>query len=171
MSASRLLVEYDDDLKRSKVTIFIRRKWGLLALYSGALFVWVTMLVGFIGYLLGGYSSSIVITILLLIWLVIWFGFGWILWKRWQFQAAAREILFIDQEKLILRRPVSILGITTAYDMIHVSPLYYSEQHRCPAFDYAYLHVYFGRDLEPAVSEELIGDINNRWFPDVELLS
>ena len=171
MSADRLLVEYDDDLERSKVTMFLRRKWGLLALYSMALIVWVAMLVGFIAYLLGGYSSSVVITILLLIWLLIWFWFGRILWKRWQFQAAAREILFIDQEKIIIRRPVSILGITTAYDMIHVSPLYYSMQHRCLAFDYAYLHVYFGRDLEPAASEELIGAINGRWFPDVEPLS
>ncbi len=168
---NHLLIEYDDGLERSKVTISLRRRWGVLVLYSFALMVWIAMLVIFLAYLIGGFSSSIVLTILLLVWLVIWLGFGRFLWKRWQHQAAGREILFVDRDKLIIRRPISILGITTAYDMGHVSPLYFSDIHKCPAFDYAYLHVYFGQDLRNQEAEELINAINRRWFPESDIIS
>ena len=171
LSENRLMIEYDDGLERSKAVITLRRRWGVLVLYSITLIVWIAMLALFLVYLIGGYSSSIVLTILMLVWLVIWLGFGRFLWKRWQHQAAGREILFVDKEKLIVRRPISILGITTAYDMGHVSPLYFSDKHNCPAFDYAYLHVYFGQDLQSHDAEELIEAINNRWFPDSNIVS
>ena len=127
------------------------------------------MLIGMLAYLVGGNSPSIVLTFLLLLWLAVWFVFGRFLWKRWQFFAAGREILFIDQEQLIVRRPVSILGITSAYDMAHISPFYYSDTHKCPAFDYAYSHVYFGQQLSREDANHIISEVNPRWFsePDV----
>ena len=170
-SENRLLIEYDDDLKRSKLIISLQRHWGVLVLYSFALIVWIAMLVIFLIYLIGGFSSSIVLTILLLVWLIIWLGFGRILWKRWQYYAAGREILFVDKEQLIIRRPISILGITTAYDMRHVSPLYFSETHNCPAFDYAFSHVYFGQGLRSQHAEEIINSVNRRWFPESDTIS
>jgi hypothetical protein len=159
-------IEYDEALERSKVTISLRRRWGALILYTMVMVVWIAMIFVYLGYLIGGYSTSIVLTILVLFWLIIWLVFGRLLWKRWQYHVAGREILFIDREQVIIRRPVSILGITTAYDMDHVSPMYYSDKHGCPAFDYAYLHVFFGQDLPSQEADELIEVINSRWFPD-----
>jgi hypothetical protein len=171
LSENRLLIEYDDDLERSKVTINLRRRWGVLVLFSIALIIWIAMLGLILTYLIRGSSSSIVLTILILVWLVTWLGFGRFLWKRWQHQAAGREILFVEKEQLIIRRPISILGITTAYDMEHVNPLYFSDKHKCPAFDYAYLHVYFGQDLRSHEAEELIKVINSLWFPEPDVVA
>jgi hypothetical protein len=75
-------------------------------------------------------------------------------------------VLFVEAEQVILRRPVSILGLTWVYDRSHVSRLYFSEQHRCPAFDYAYLHVYFGRTLPEEEARRLIEELNKRYFPE-----
>jgi len=163
-------IEFDDDLERTKITIFLARKWGYLVLFSSALVIWLVMLTGMLIYLIGGRSPRIVLTFLLLLWLVIWFVFGRFLWKRWQYFAAGREILFIDQEQLIVRRPVSILGITNAYDMAHISPFYYSDTHNCPTFDYAYLHVYFGHGLSHEDAARIVNEINPRWFPELDVV-
>jgi len=124
------------------------------------------MVIVILVYLIEGNSSSIVLSALLILWLVIWLVFGRFLWKHWQYYAAGRELLFIDQEQLIVRRPVSILGLTSAYDMAHISPFYHSDTHNRPAFDYAYLHVYFGQGLTRQDSEQLVSKINQRWFPE-----
>jgi hypothetical protein len=81
--------------------------------------------------------------------------------------AASRELLFIDDEELVYRRPVSLLGHTAAYDLAHVTPFYFSDVHNCLAFDYAYLHVYFGYDLPRESAEALIAEVNQQWFPDM----
>ena len=168
MNKNHHLIEFDEDLERTKITIFLARKWGYLALFSGSLVIWLVMLLGMLGYLIGGYSPRIVLTLLLLLWLAIWFVFGRFLWKRWQYFAAGREILFIDREQLIIRRPVSILGITNAYDMAHISPFYYSDSHNCPAFDYAYLHVYFGQGLSQGEAIQIVNEVNPLWFPQTD---
>ena len=125
------------------------------------------MLVAVLAYLLRGLSSSFVLTIILLIWMVIWLWFGRFLWSRWQYHAASREILFVDDEQLVVRRPVSILGLTWVYDISHISGLYYSEQHGCPAFDYAYQHVYFGHQLDEAQAKLVVNELNRRFFPNM----
>lgn len=91
------------------------------------------------------------------------------MWSRWQFQLADRELIFFDDKQLIIRRPVSILGLTTVYDIKHVGPFYYSERHDCPAFDYAFLHVYFGQGLEKEVARRLVGELNSLIFPDTDV--
>jgi hypothetical protein len=151
---------------RLKVVIPFGISWLALALHSLAMVVWLGMLSAVLVYLLRGLSSSFVLTVILVIWLLVWFWFGRFLWTRWQYHAANREILFIDTEQVILRRPVSILGLTWSYEMSHVSRLYYSDQHRCPAFDYAYLHVYFGRSLSEQQARRLIDELNRRYFPE-----
>jgi hypothetical protein len=123
------------------------------------------MLAAVLVYLIQGLSSSFVLTVILLIWLLIWFWFGRFLWTRWQYHAANRELLFIEPEQFIIRRPVSVLGLTWVYDIGHIERMYYSEQHRCPAFDYAYQHVYFGRSLARDQAEDLITQLNRRYFP------
>ena len=68
----------------------------------------------------------------------------------------------------MIRRPVSIFGLTTSYEFAHISPFYMSDKHKCPAFDYAYAHVYFGLTLETEEATELVADLNNRYFPDAD---
>lgn len=166
MSDNVYSVEFEEERGRQKVTLPLRLKWGYFALYTISLLVWAGMVLVILVYLIRGLSSSVVLTILLLLWLLVWLGFGRFLWTRWQYQAANREILFIDSEQLIVRRPVSLLGITTAYDMDHASPFYYNEEHHCPAFDYGFLHIYFGQDLPRLQAHELVSELNERWFPD-----
>jgi hypothetical protein len=158
-------VVFEENTERLKVVLPAPRNWFLLGLFTVTLFVWVAMLVGMFVILIRE-DFILVLTIMLVIWLLVWLWFGRILWARWQYYAANREILFVDEEQLILRRPVSLLGITQVYDMEHVSPLYYSDKHHCPAFDYAYQHVYFGNSLEEDEARKLIESLNGRYFPN-----
>lgn len=163
------VVTFEKSNGRLKVVIPVRFNWWLFGLYSFGLIVWLVMLVAVLTFLLRGLSSSIVLTIILILWLVVWFWFGRFLTNRWQYQAANREILFIDEKELILRRPVSILGLTNSYDIRHVSPFYFSENHSCPAFDYAFSHVYFGQSLDQEKAIELIDRLNQRYFPEMAM--
>ena len=167
MSKVEAAIQISEEADRLKVVIPERINWLILGLYSVALVTWLVMLVVIMVYLLRGYSTNLVLVVLLVIWIVVWLMFGRFLWKRWQNQAANREILFIDSEQLILRRPVSLLGLTNSYDFTHVSPFYYSERHHCVAFDYAYLHVYFGRSINRKQANVLIEDLNGRYFPEL----
>ena len=158
-------VTFEESNGRLKVVIPVRFTWWLFGLYTFGLIVWLAMLVAVLIYLLRGLSSSFVLTLILILWLIVWFWFGRFLFGRWQYNAANREILFIDAEQLILRRPVSIFGLTNSYDIHHVSPFYFSERHSCPTFDYAFTHVYFGQDLAKEQAIELIDRLNQRCFP------
>jgi len=168
LSAREADIIFEENDQRLKLILPLRVNWLMLLLHSLALVVWLAMLVTVLLYLLRGLSSTLVLTVILLIWLLIWLWFGRFLWARWQYHAANREILFINADQLVIRRPVSILGLTTAYDRQHVSNFYYSDQHNCPAFDYAYLHVYFGRTLDESQAHQVIDELNRRYFPDSE---
>jgi hypothetical protein len=167
LSATNSDITYEESAGRLKVTLPSPVSWPLFGLHTLAMIIWLGMLAAVLVYLLRGLSSSFVLTIILLFWMVIWFWFGRFLWSRWQYHAASREILFIDDEQLVVRRPVSILGLTWVYDMSHVSGMYYSEQHGCPAFDYAYQHVYFGRELDEEQAIVVVNELNRRFFPNV----
>lgn len=160
-------VTFEESNGRLKVVIPVRFTWWLFGLYTFGLIVWLAMLVAVLIYLLRGLSSSFVLTLILILWLIVWFWFGRFLSGRWQFHAANREILFIDDEQLILRRPVSIFGLTDSYDIHHVSPFYFSQRHSCPAFDYAFTHVYFGQSLAQEQALELIEHMNQWCFPEM----
>lgn len=156
-----------------KIVLPVRRNWILFVLFTILLAIWLVMLVGGVVFTvrdvaLSGEAFAFVFTLMLLALLFILFRFGRVLWNQWQYYAADREILFVNEEQLIVRRPVSILGLTDGYDMKHVSPFYYSEKHHCLAFDYAYQHVYFGRDLEPEEGQLLISFLNEHYFPDFD---
>jgi hypothetical protein len=170
LSVQNLLPEqnvlFEETPERLKVTIPLKVNWLLFILHAFGLGIWLAMIGVVVVYLFRGLSNSFVLTALIVIWMLFWLWFGRFLWNRWQYYAANREILFIDQEQVIVRRPLSILGITNAYDRRYVSPLYYSENHNCPAFDYAYAHVYFGHSLPESEARALITDLNARYFPD-----
>lgn len=160
-------VTFEQSNGRLKVVIPVRYNWWLFGLYTFGLIVWLVMLVAVLNYLIRGQSSRIVLTLILILWLIVWFWFGRFLINRWQYQAANREIIFIDSKELVLRRPVSIFGLTNSYDISHVSPFYFSERHSCPAFDYAFTHVYFGQSLDQEQAKELINNLNQRYFPEM----
>jgi len=166
MSVQMDRVELQDGDERLKVVLPVERNWLLYGLFSVSLLIWIAMIVGVLGAMLRE-QFGFLLNIMLLVWLAIWVWFGRVLWRRWQYFAADREILFINEQQLLVRRPVSILGTTDVYDMRHVSPFYFSEKHHCPAFDYAYQHVYFGQSLTSDLAKGLITDLNQRYFPDV----
>lgn len=169
MMPDNKVVTFEESNERLKVVIPVRFNWWLFGLYTLGLVIWLAMLIAVLVYLLRGLSSSFVLTLILILWIIVWFWFGRFLSGRWQYYATKREILFIDGEQLILRRPVSIFGLTDSYDIRHVSPFYFSERHSCPAFDYAFLHVYFGQSLAQKQALELVEHLNQRCFPEMAM--
>lgn len=169
MSKVKKEIVFHENDNSLKVTLPLGVNWLAFSLHSFAVLVWLGMLSAVLSYLFRGLSSSIVLTVILLLWLLVWLWFGRFLWTRWQYHAANREVLFVETEQFIIRRPVSILGLTWVYDMSHIEGLYYSEQHHCPAFDYAYQHVYFGRTLDEEPARHLVKELNRRFFPSVDV--
>jgi hypothetical protein len=161
-------IEFADGTQWHKTVLPVDRNWVLFGLFSLCLLIWLGMLAGIVGSMITQ-GFGFLLNIMLFIWLIVWLWFGRVLWRRWQYYAASREILFINERQLLVRRPVSILGSTDVYDMGHVTPFYFSENHQCPAFDYAYQHVYFGQSLLPSDAQELVTMLNDRFFPDADL--
>ncbi len=162
-------IQFEESKERLKIVLPTKRQWVYFLLYSLMLLTWVGMLVFGIVFTIqmafSGERFAFVFTVMLLMLLYPLYRLGKMVWEQWQYYAANREILFIYKEMLILRRPVSIFGLTTAYDQAHVTPFYYSEKHHCPAFDYGHQHVYFGHNLPENPAERLIGYLNARYHP------
>lgn len=157
---------------RLKITIPQDRHWVLFGLYSLMLLTWIILFVGIIVYAIriafSGERYAAGFSFLLLIFLLILYRLGKTVWKQWQYYAANREILFLDEALLIVRRPVSLAGLTDAYDMKHISHFYYSERYHTPAFEYGQRKVFFAQDLEKARSKQLISYLNGRYFPNFD---
>ena len=162
-------IQFEENKERLKVILPVKKHWVYLVLYTVMLLTWVGMFVFgliFTGRMaFSGERFAFVFTVMLVVLLYALVRLGRIVWGQWQYYAANREILFIHKEMLIVRRPVSIFGITTAFDRAHVTPFYYSDKHHCPAFDYGHQHVYFGQDLPPDPAGRLIGYLNARYQP------
>jgi len=162
-------IQFEENDERLKVVLPVKKHWVYLVLYSVMLLTWVGMfIVGLVFTWQTAFSGArfaFVFTVMLLVLLYLLYVLGRLVWGQWQYYAANREILFVHSDMLIVRRPVSILGITTAYDRAHVTPFYFSEKHNCPAFDYGHQHVFFGQDLLPDPAGRLIGYLNARYYP------
>lgn len=162
-------IQFEENNERLKVILPVKNQWVYLVLYSVMLLAWLGMFIFGLVFTwqtaFSGARFAFVFTVMLLVLLYLLFVLGRIVWGQWQYYAANREILFVHKEMLIVRRPVSIFGITTAYDRSHVTPFYYSEKHNSLAFDYGHQHVYFGQDLPPDPAGRLIGYLNARYYP------
>lgn len=163
-------VHFEQSPQRLKIVIPVRRQWPLFLIYTILEITWLVMLVGGLIFLwqvaFSGERYAIVFAIMLLVLLLILFRFGRFLSRQWATYATNREILFINREELIVRRPISIWGNTDVYDMQHVTPFYLSDRPRALAFDYGYRHVYVGEALSPEAQASLRQFLNSTYFPD-----
>jgi len=165
-------VTFEETPERLKVVLPVRRQWPYLLVYSVLMLTWlgatVWMLTLLFGVSRGDMSVRFLIVwvIILLIWAYLWYRLGSFVWRWWQYFAATREILLVSPATLIVRRPLSLLGVTDAYAMEHVSPFYYSEKNRAVAFDYGSRGGLFGLGLERLAAQELINVLNRRFFPN-----
>ncbi|HSM55895.1 MAG TPA: hypothetical protein VK879_07045 [Candidatus Sulfomarinibacteraceae bacterium] len=164
-------VEFEQQEKRLKVIMPAHRQQAYFALYSILLVAWIGVTIWMLGLLFGtslqGLTTMFVVVwvIILIIWAYVWYRLGRMVWYWWQYFTATREVLFVDQEILIVRRPLSILGVTDAYDMQHVNPFYYSEKYDAIAFDYGSREGHFGQSLPRPDAEQVIEVLNSRFFP------
>lgn len=164
---------FEQTVERLKVSIPLRRNWLLSGLFTLCLFIWVGMVVIVVGFIFRDVLPNrerytFVLTVMMVVWLVLWYYMGKVIWQQWQYYTADREILFLSKEMLIVRRPVSFLGITDAYDMNHVTPFYFDVKQKCPAFDYGSRRIYFGRSLAETEANQLISYLNGRFFPKLD---
>ena len=165
-------ITFEENNERLKIMYPLRRRWVYFILLTIMLAVWIFLVVGtlvfaFRDILFSGERFVFVFTVMILVFLWLLYLLGKLVWRQWSFFAANREILFINDEILIIRRPVSILGLTDAYDMQHVRPFFYNDHTSSPSFDYGSRTVFFGGDLEQEKAERLMNYINLRFFPDV----
>lgn len=162
-------IQFEENNERLKIVMPVRKRWVYFGLYSVMLLAWIGMAIYGIVFTVqtafSGERFAFVFTVMLLVLLYLLYRLGKMVWEQWQYYAANREIMFIHKEMLILRQPVSIFGITTAYDRAHITPFYVSDKHHCPAFDYGHQHVYFGHDLPAGPAARLIGYLNARYHP------
>lgn len=160
-------VENEEQLK---ITLPLSRNWLLFTLFTISLLVWIGMVVIVVVFLVRDVLPqqeryTVVLTIMMLVWLLVWYYLGRVVWNRWQYYTADREILFVDKNALIIRRPVSILGITDAYNMQYVNPFFYNHEHHCLSFEYGSRRIYFGQQLVEADAQQLSTYLNHRFFP------
>jgi len=165
-------VQFDTVDERLKIVLPLQRKWHYLAVYSVLLLSWIGV-TGWMLVLLFGSSVRelatqfvIVWAIILLIWAYVWYRLGSHVWRWWQYYFAQREVLFVDEDILIIRRPLSLLGVTDAYDMEHVSPFYYNDNHRAVAFDYGSRGGLFADGIRREDAQRLIDFLNRRFYPE-----
>lgn len=170
-------ITLEESAERLKITLPVKRNQLAIAIYTVLALVWFGGLILFI-YLLfnpptprgvGDLPPSLGITwfIGVLLWLYVWVRYmGRMIMRWWQYYLADREILFIDDKTLILRRPVSILGLTDAYDRQYVSPFMLDGTHNSLTFRYGNVqHILFGGTLSAEEQRTLQTYINDRYFP------
>lgn len=166
-------VHFERSPERLKIVLPVKRNMLLIALFTFMLIIWIIGLIWAIQFTiqdaaLSGERFAVLFTIMMLVWLYIWVRLGKLLWKYWQYNVSNREILFINKEELIIRRPVSILGITTTYDMEHVTPFHFGKKHQAPTFTYGPRPIPFGQALTDQSARRLIITLNDAYFPDLD---
>lgn len=165
-------VHFEQSPDRLKIVLPVKRSVPLMILFSVLVLLWLGMMIGGIIYTIqiafSGASYAIVFTIMLLVFLFVLYRFGRYLLRQWSGVMANREILFINKEVLILRRPISFLGTTDAYDMQYVTPFYINAKPAGPAFGYGNRHYFFGGGLSGPSVSGLVDYLNRTYFPNRE---
>ena len=164
-------VTFEENPERLKIVLPVRRNWLLVAIFSACLIAYTVTLFFIVRFLIrdvlsAGGRFAFLMTIMLLVWGVIYYYLGRMLWQRWQYVTANREIIFIyKDDQVIVRRPLSLWGITTAYDFEHVSSFYYDDKRQSLAFKYGQRLAHFGHALSATKAQQIIDYVNYRFFP------
>ena len=164
-------VHFEQTPERLKIVLPIKRRWFLMTLYTLLVLVWVVMLAGGVVFTIqeavSGERYAFVFTVILLILLFILYRLGRrAVWQPWQGLMATREVLFINKEQFIIRRPLSLLGTTDFYALEHIGRFFFLDEHHCPAFSYGQFRTEFGHGLERSAAESLITFLNDRYIPE-----
>ncbi len=163
-------VHFEQTSEWLKVVVPVKRSWPYLAIYTILLVMWVVMLVWGVVYavqiFLSGASYRFVFVIMLAVILFTLFRFGRFLRRQWATYFSNREVLLINNEEFIVRRPISIWGNTDVYDMEHVTPLYVHDKQQALAFGYGSRHIFFGEGLKDEARRALAAELNERYFAD-----
>ena len=168
-------ITIEEEEQWQKIVMPAEKNTGLFIFYTFCLVLWVVMM----GLMIYGlfqpfpierpFVSNLVFRLLLLAWMGVWYWFARrFLWGFWQYYAANREILFINKEEFIVRRPVSLLGVTNVYDMKHIEAVYFDDKQKNPTMQYGVQPVKFGQALSPKEGVELISMLMHRHFPHLE---
>jgi hypothetical protein len=169
----------EESAERLKITLPVQRNLAAAALYTLLSSVWFGVLLLFLYWLffpptsrgMGDLPFTIraVWFVGVLIWLYVWVRYlGRTILRWWQYHLATRELLFIEPTLVMVRRPVSIFGLTDAYARAHMGPVYYSEKHNALAFPYGKVqHILFAHALPAADSKALQALLNGLLFPDL----
>lgn len=171
--SNRIVVE--ENANRVKIIVPLKRLWPFWLAYTVLLIGWFIGSIwairtlfayavsGNVGFE-GGYFIAWIVILVIITFL--WYYVGRMIWRRWQYYSANREILFFYPDKLIVRRPLSLLGVTEAYDRQFVSLFRYDGKVESAAFDYGSFRVPVGATLPVEESHALVALINERFFAD-----
>lgn len=165
-------VTFEETPERLKITLPVKRNGLLIVLFTACLIAWVVTLFFVVRFLFRdvlptGGRFAFIMTIMLIIWGIVYYYLGRMLWQRWQYVSANREIIFIyKDDQVIVRRPLSIFGITTAYDFEHVGSFYYDQDRHSLAFQYGQRYAFFGQALSPSEAQQISDYVNYRFFPE-----
>jgi hypothetical protein len=172
-NSDNILIEEEE--RWQKVIMPAEKSTFLFIFYSIAMILWAISTIWIIYQIfqpLGIDRPFMTKAIYRLIWfglLVTWYWFAKnFLWGFWQYYAANREILFINEEEFIIRRPVSLLGVTNVYDMKHIEAIYHDEEKDSPTLQYGVQPVHFGQALSTKEGIELISMLTHRHFSHLE---
>lgn len=164
---------FEQTPERLKIVLPAKRQWPYLVLYTLLVILWLVMLVWgvvfFFRILFSGENYRFVFATMILILLFIHYRFGRFLGRQWAQFLSNREVLLINKDEIIVRRPVSIFGNTDVYDMQHVSPLYESETMKSLAFDYGFRHIYIGSGISKEARQVLCNFLNEAYLPGSSL--
>lgn len=180
MQLGNTRITVEELTERTKITFPKARNNLALFAYTVLVFIWLLGLLLFLYYLvrppapreIGDLPGMIRCAWFfgVLIWILVWVRMlGRRLLRWWQFNLADKEVLFFDDTAMILRRPVSIFGLTEAYDRQHMAPFYYEEVNEAIGFRYGNAqHHLFGLGLPKDEQDTAIEYLNHRFFPNYE---
>lgn len=162
-------ITFEENERWLKVVLPVRRNWFLLTVYTLLVLTGVSLFVGAIifGVQIGMARQrfSLLFVVMIIIFLIMLYYLLKYVLRQWQFNLASREILFFNEEELIVRRPVSIFGLTTTFDRTYMKPLAYDSTFSALAFDYGSRPVLIGLNLPASQTAPLAEYVNKRYFP------
>ncbi len=177
MKIGNTAITFEENDDRMKVVIPLKQNFLITLLYSALALFWFSGLIAFVVLLFQPqrlqlvadfrFTTQLCWGILVLAWIYVWVRYiGRNVLRWWQFYLAKRELLFIDEKTVIIRRPVSIMGLTDSYDRQYIRPIYHSEQHKALAFPYGNVkQILFAMTVPQADQLQLMSFLNNRYFP------